>query len=84
MGDPLGFESALPKGFTLPPGYELSGMAGMDPGPAVYHWTLMPDERDHTTWRFGPNVLDKRKAVRQAWRDYRSGGADPSAVEPAE
>ena len=80
MCDSLGFKPHLPKGHTMPPGYELDGMVGMDPGPAVYHWTDEKPDRE-PRFRFGPNCLDKRKAVRQAWRDYRSGGTDPTAVE---
>jgi len=74
MCDPVGWEAALPKGFTMPPGYTLEGMRGMDSGPSVYYWCK-------GTRRFGPNELDKRTAVRQAWRDHKSGGTDPTAVE---
>lgn len=78
MCDPIGWDADLPKGHTLPPGYMLEGIRGMDPGPSYYYWCQNP-------WtdsaRFGPNKRDKRKACRQAWRDFRSGGTDPTAVD---
>ena len=74
MCDPLGWIPTLPKGMTMPPGYDLHAACGMDGGRAVYCWS------SRNPWRFGPNELDKRKAVRQAWRVYR-GMAKPGDIE---
>lgn len=81
MCGPLGFEPYLPKGMTLPEGYELAGESGegFDGGRlTVYYWWQEPADGE---MRFGPSVRDKRRAVRQAWRDHRSGGTDATAVE---
>ena len=79
MCDPIGFEPDLGR-MKLPPGYALDGIQGMD-GPPRYHWTMKPDEDDSATWRFGPNELTRRAAVRQAWRDFRCGGTDPEVID---
>ena len=84
MGDQfVGFSPRLPDGYVLPDGYELDAICGEDITTGrqmtVFHWTQRLRGR---SMRFGPNERDKRKAIRQAWRDYRSGGTDPTAVEP--
>jgi hypothetical protein len=66
---------ALPKGMEMPPGYELWGEMGMGERTAVYYWHR--PEGGFDIGPCGPDVLDKRKAVRQAWADYRAGGAGP-------
>ena len=77
MGDQsMGFTTRPPDGYSLPPGYQLEGESGeMSPGQNVtlYFWV----QGD----RFGPGERDKRKAIRQAWRDHKSGGTDPTAVD---
>lgn len=81
MGDQfLGFIPTIPDGYVMPEGYELEGVCGEDfdgKRRTVYYWF---QNRPGDEARFGPDVADKRKAIRQAWRDFRSGGTDPSAV----
>lgn len=82
MCGPIGFRPNLPKGMTMPEGYTLEGESGEGDGKpllTIYYWSQRLPGGD---WRFGPNETDKRKAVRQAWRDQRSGGTDPSAIDP--
>ena len=78
MCDPIGWEDVPPKGHTLPPGYTIEGIRGMGEGPSYYYWCIGGFTENA---RFGPNERDKRKVCRQAWRDHRSGGTDPTARE---
>jgi hypothetical protein len=76
MGSPLGFMPPPPKGMTMPPGYELWGEVGMGERGAVYYWSReVDDPLDLTDDDLGPDVLDKRTAVRHAWADYKRRAA---------
>lgn len=78
MGSPLGWEPPLPKGMTMPPGYVLCAEAGMGERRPVYYWHRPGGM--YEIGAMGDDVDDKRKAVRQAWADYRSRSDKPVEI----